>query len=115
MPGYWWSAPFASWWTVQAVTGFNAPAADLVPGQVTRTLAPSEELPASEHDRCALMCARDSTRTRASAEVAMNWWGWVILALVVLLILLTLAVLVQRRRRRGGVIGLGDSGRSDRR
>src|SRR5205085_8626538 len=64
MPGYWWSAPFASWWTVQAVTGFNAPAAVLVPGQVTRTLAPAEDLPASEHDRCALMCARGSTRTR---------------------------------------------------
>src|SRR5436305_3550503 len=98
MPGYWWSAPFASWWTVQAVTGFNAPAAGLVPGQVTRTLAPSEDLPASEHDRCALMCARESTRTQR-AEVAMDWWGWVILALVVLLILITFAVLVQRRRR----------------
>ena len=45
----------------------------------------------------------------------MDWWGWVILGLVVLLLLLTFAVLVQRRRRRGGVIGLGDSGRSDRR
>jgi hypothetical protein len=29
--------------------------------------------------------------------------------------LIMFAVLVQRRRRRGGVIGLGDSGRGDRR
>lgn len=60
-----------------------------------------------------------STRTqvepRSGMEVAMDWWGWVILAVVVLVILITLAVLVQRRRRRGGVIGLGNSGRSDRR
>ncbi|MCA1822205.1 MAG: hypothetical protein LC644_10810, partial [Pseudonocardia sp.] len=59
MLGYWWSAPFASWWTVQAVTGLNAPAAGLVPGQVTRTLSPSDDLPASERDRGALLCARE--------------------------------------------------------
>jgi hypothetical protein len=115
MRGYWWSAPFPSWWAVQAVTEFNAPAAGLVPGQVTRTLPPSDNVPTGEHDRCALLCAKEGTRTQIECEVAMDWWGWVILAVVAALILITLAVLVQRRRRRGGVIGLGDSGRSDRR
>ena len=46
-------------------------------------------------------------------EAVMDWWGWVILALVIVVVLTALAVVVQRRRRRGGVIGLGDPGRSD--
>ncbi|MDQ3904251.1 MAG: hypothetical protein M3300_02085, partial [Actinomycetota bacterium] len=69
----------------------------------------------SEHDRCALLCWEKAPGLTSGAEVAMDWWGWVILALVVLLVLIVLAVVVQRRRRRGGVIGLGGSGRGDRR
>jgi anti-sigma-K factor RskA len=48
-----------------------------------------------------------------STEVAMNWWGWVILALVIAVVLAAVAAVVQRKRRRGGVIGLNDPGRSD--
>lgn len=45
-------------------------------------------------------------------EATMDWWVWVIIALVALAALTTALVLVQRRRRRGGVIGLGDAGRT---
>src|SRR6185437_23671 len=51
-------------------------------------------------------CAREKAPgPRSSAEVAMDWWGWVILAVVVLLILITLAVLVQARAAQAAVIG----------
>jgi apolipoprotein N-acyltransferase len=52
-------------------------------------------------------------RARNGEETTMDWWVWVILALAVVVALTALAVVVQRRRRRGGVIGLGDAGRSD--
>ena len=55
----------------------------------------------------------DSTRAWNGEEAVMDWWGWVILALVIVVVLAALAVIVQRRRRRGGVIGLGDPGRSN--
>ncbi|HEY3894408.1 MAG TPA: hypothetical protein VGL88_03465 [Pseudonocardiaceae bacterium] len=51
-----------------------------------------------------------SIGTWNSAEVAMDWWGWVILALVIAVVLITIVIVVQRKRRRGGVIGLGNSG-----
>ncbi|MGH3776625.1 MAG: hypothetical protein ACRDRR_12995 [Pseudonocardiaceae bacterium] len=56
---------------------------------------------------------KGSTRAWNGEEAAMDWWGWVILALVIVVVLAVLAVVVQRKRRRGGVIGLGDPGRSD--
>ncbi|MGB6162963.1 MAG: hypothetical protein WBF75_10395 [Pseudonocardiaceae bacterium] len=94
----------------------NESAAGPVPGPVSRTLPPLGDIPASK-----LWILRVTVR-KASAdpgsaqnntEVAMNWWGWVILALVIVVALAAFAVVVQRKRRRGGVIGLNDPGRSD--
>lgn len=64
----------------------------------------------------ALLCAKkqpESPDSMDNTEVAMAWWGWVILALVIVVVLMTLVAVLQRRRRRGGVIGLSDPGRSN--
>lgn len=56
---------------------------------------------------------RPGKAAQHSTEVAMDWWGWVILALVMIAVLAVLAVVIQRKRRRGGVIGLSDPDRGD--
>ncbi|MGM0385989.1 MAG: hypothetical protein ACQERF_08435 [Actinomycetota bacterium] len=41
---------------------------------------------------------------RTNGRYAMEWWGFVLVAIVVIALIVAIALAVQARRRRGGVI-----------